>query len=141
MISFSNQTEDFRLPNPNETKEWLNRSIQAEGKITGDLNFIFCNDSYLSQINTKYLKHSSLTDIITFSNSNNQKIISGDVFISIERVRDNAQSLNSSFEAELSRVIVHGVLHLIGYDDHTITEKQQMRSKEDYYLHLQAEKK
>jgi rRNA maturation RNase YbeY len=137
MISFSNQTKDFQISKPVEKKEWLKKSIQAEGKITGEINYIFCSDAYLSEINLKYLEHNTLTDIITFSNSNNPSIISGDIFISVERVHDNAQSLNTDFEKELSRVLIHGVLHLMGYDDHTAGEKQQMRAKEDYYLLLQ----
>ena len=138
MINFSVQTKGFRLSNPKKIKDWLNTSIQAEGKTTGDINYIFCDDVYLSEINFKYLKHDTLTDIITFSNSNHPSIISGDIYISVERVIDNAKSLNLAFEKELSRVIIHGILHLIGYNDHTPEEKQQMRSKEDYYLHLQS---
>lgn len=138
MINFSVQAEGFRLSNPKKIKDWLNTSIQTEGKTTGDINYIFCDDVYLSEINSKYLKHNTLTDIITFSNSNQPSIISGDIFMSVERVSDNAQSLSLPFEKELSRVIIHGVLHLIGYNDHTAEEKQQMRAKEDYYLHLQS---
>ena len=137
MISFSIQAKDFQINNTAEKKEWLKKSIRAEGKITGEINYIFCNDAFLSEINLKYLKHNTLTDIITFSNSNNPSIISGDIYISVERVQDNARTLKSDFEKELSRVIIHGVLHLIGYDDHTSSEKQQMRAKEDYYLLLQ----
>ena len=140
MIVFSVQTAGFRLSNPNKTKEWLNNSIRAEGKNTGDINYIFCDDDYLSKINSKYLNHDTLTDIITFSNSNHPSIISGDIFISVERVNDNSLTLNLPFEKEISRVLIHGILHLIGYNDHTAVEKQQMRTKEDYYLHLQPDK-
>jgi rRNA maturation RNase YbeY len=138
MISFSVQNEGFRLSNPNGIKEWLKKSIQTEGKITGEINYIFCDDEYLSVINSKYLNHDTLTDIITFSNSNNPQIISGDIFISIERVRYNSRSLHKPFWEEMSRVLIHGILHLIGYNDHTADEKRQMRAKEDYYLHLQS---
>ena len=138
MINFSVQTEGFRLSNPKKTKDWVNTSIQAEGKTTGEINYIFCDDDYLSEINLTYLNHNTLTDIITFSNSNHPSIISGDIYISVERIKDNAQMLNLPFEKELSRVIIHGILHLIGYDDHTAEEKKQMRAKEDYYLHLQS---
>ncbi len=138
MISFSFLKEGFQLSNPVEIKEWLKKSIQSEGKITGEINYIFCDDNYLSAINSKYLKHDTLTDIITFSNSSNPSIISGDIYISVERVSDNAGSMNLSFEEEISRVIIHGILHLLGYDDHTVDEKLQMRAKEDYYLHLQS---
>ncbi|RLD45558.1 MAG: rRNA maturation RNase YbeY [Bacteroidetes bacterium] len=137
MISFSVLKADFQLSNPGEKKEWLKNTILAEKKITGEIHFIFCDDKYLAQVNLKYLSHDTLTDIITFSNSENPIIISGDIFISVDRVFDNARTLNNEFEAELSRVIVHGVLHLLGYNDHTPDEKLQMRAKEDYYLHLQ----
>ena len=138
MISFSVQNEGFHLSNPNGIKEWLKNTIQAEGKITGEINYIFCGDDYLSEINSKFLKHDTLTDIITFSNSNNPSIISGDIYISVERVRYNSRSLHKPFWEEISRVLIHGILHLIGYNDHTADEKQQMRVKEDYYLHLQS---
>jgi rRNA maturation RNase YbeY len=137
MISFSVRDEHFEVSNPIEKKEWLKNAIQAENKITGEIHYLFCNDAYLLEINSKYLKHNTLTDIITFPNTNNPSVISGDIFISIERVRDNAISLNTDFEEELSRVLIHGILHLIGYDDRTSDEKHQMRAKEDYYLHLQ----
>ena len=137
MISFSVRDEHFEVSNPIEKKEWLKNAIQAENKITGEIHYLFCNDAYLLEINSKYLKHNTLTDIITFPNTNYPSVISGDIFISIERVRDNAISLNTDFEEELSRVLIHGILHLIGYDDRTSDEKHQMRAKEDYYLHLQ----
>jgi rRNA maturation RNase YbeY len=137
MISFSYQTEDFYLSDPGRLKKWLKQSIQAEGKLTGEIHFVLCSDSYLYKINNKYLKHNTLTDIITFPNSANPSIISGDIFISIERVRENASTLHITIEDELSRVLIHGILHLIGYNDHSKAEKLQMRAKEDYYLHLQ----
>lgn len=137
MISFSFLSESFQLSNPVAIKEWLKKSIQSEGKTTGEINYIFCDDNYLSKINSKYLKHDTLTDIITFSNSSNPSIISGDIYISVERVSDNAISMNLSFEDEVSRVLIHGILHLLGYEDLTADQKLQMRAKEDYYLHLQ----
>jgi len=138
MISFSDITKDFRLSNPNKIKEWLDKSIRSEDKISGDIHFIFCTDEYLLKINAKYLNHDTLTDIITFSNSNHPSIISGDIYISVERVNDNALSLGLPFANEISRILIHGILHLIGYNDHTAEEKLQMRAKEDYYLHLQS---
>ena len=137
MISFSNLEAGFQLSNPIGTKEWLKNTILAEGKITGEIHFVFCDDNYLLGINSEFLKHNTLTDIITFSNSENPTTISGDIFISIERVTDNATTLNNTFDEELSRVLVHGILHLVGYNDHTPDEKRNMRAKEDYYLHLQ----
>ena len=136
MISFNVLEADLQLNNPKGKREWLKRTIVAEGKIVGEIQYILCNDKYLLAVNSKYLAHETLTDIITFSNSENPKIISGDIFISVERVKDNARALGHEFEEELFRVLVHGVLHLLGYNDHTPDEKQQMRAKEDYYLHL-----
>ena len=137
MISFNVLKDGFQLSNLNGRKEWLKSTIHSEGKSTGDVQYIFCGDDYMTEVNEKYLNHDTLTDIITFSDSNNPLVISGDIFISVERVRENAHILNNDFEEELSRVLVHGVLHLLGYDDHTPDEKLKMRAKEDYYLHLQ----
>ena len=136
MISFNVQKKGFSLINPVQKKEWLKKSIQTEGKVAGEINYIFCDDDYLAKINYKYLKHNTLTDIITFPYSNSSSVISGDVFISIDRVNENAVGLNIKFETELARVLIHGVLHLVGYNDHSNEEKRQMRSKEDYYLNL-----
>lgn len=105
----------------------------AEKKNFGTLNYIFCNDAHLLQINREYLKHDTYTDIITFDYSE-KKIISGDIFISIERVTENAEKFKQPFEIELQRVMVHGILHLIGYNDKSSQEKETMRAKEDFYL-------
>ena len=118
-------------------KNWLKTVISLEGKKTGDIQYIFCDDNHLHKINKAYLNHDTLTDIITFATTNNENIISGEIYISIDRVYENANDQSVLFSDELSRVIVHGVLHLIGYDDHSISEKKLMREKEDYYLHLQ----
>ncbi len=139
MISFNVQKKGFSLINSIQKKEWLKKSIQIEGKVTGEINFVFCDDDYLVKINYKYLKHNTLTDIITFPNSNSSSVISGDIYISIDRVNENAIGLNIKFETELARVLIHGVLHLVGYNDHSNEEKRQMRSKEDYYLNLQLD--
>ena len=138
MISFNVLKDGFQLSNRDGRKEWLKNTICSEGKITGDIQFIFCGDDYLMEVNKKYLNRNTLTDIIAFSNSNNPSIISGDIFISVERVHENAHTWPSDFEEELSRMLVHGILHLLGYNDHTPDEKRQMRAKEDYYLHLQS---
>ena len=106
-------------------------------QVVKDLNFIFCDDEFLFEINNTYLRRDSLTDIITFDYSNKNNI-SGDIFISIDRVKANALSFNESFEDELKRVIIHGVLHLLGYKDKSKKEKKIMREKEDFYLSLQT---
>lgn len=139
MICFNVQKNGFSFINSNRKKEWLKKSIQIEGKVTGEINIVFCDDVYLSKINYKYLKHNTLTDIITFPNSNSSSIISGDIYISIDRVNENAIGLDIDFENELARVLIHGILHLVGYNDHSNEEKKQMRSKEDYYLDLQPD--
>jgi len=107
--------------------------IQNENKTKGDLSFIFCSDDYLLDINKKYLNHDFYTDVITFDYSENN-ILSGDVFISIDRVKENAGTFNVPFEEELQRVMIHGVLHLAGYKDKTDKEKKQMTDKENFYL-------
>jgi len=138
MISFTNLLKN-NIDSINITlhKNWLKTVISSEGKKAGDIQYIFCNDNYLHKINKAYLNHDTLTDIITFATTNNENIISGEIYISIDRVIENANIQSVLFIDELSRVIVHGVLHLIGYDDHSISDKKLMREKEDYYLHLQ----
>lgn len=108
--------------------------IETENQKVGQVDIIFCSDEYLLEMNTKYLNHNYLTDIITFGFNEDPKKISGDLFISIERVEENAQAYNTTFDEELRRVIVHGVLHLIGYDDKEKSDKQKMTDKEDFYL-------
>ena len=108
---------------------------ESEIKRVGDISIIFCSDNYILDVNVKYLQHDYFTDIITFDYCEGQKL-SGDLFISIDSVRENARYYGSEFEDELNRVIVHGLLHLIGYDDHTEEDQKIMRSKEDYYLEL-----
>ena len=108
--------------------------LSAENKLLENLNYIFCSDSYLHKINLKYLNHDELTDIITFDNAETDGIIEGDIFISIDRIRENSLDFNKSFENELYRVIIHGVLHLAGYSDKNKIEKIEMRKLEDKYL-------
>ena len=129
----------FTFQKKTSTTKWLEEVIKREGGILaeeGDLNYIFCTDDYLYQMNVEYLQHDTLTDVITFDNSEDtaDKIIEGDIFISLDRVRDNAQSLNNEEEVELNRVIVHGLLHLLGYGDKTPADERLMRQKEDFYL-------
>lgn len=112
---------------------WLEDIILTEGKKPGEINYIFCDDEYLLQVNREYLKHDYYTDVITFDYVKG-KTISGDIFVSLPRIFDNAQTLSKDFESEFFRVLAHGLLHLCGYKDKTEEEIAEMRSKEDYYL-------
>ena len=134
MIEFNYQT-DFQLEHKSNVTNWLSDVIALENYSLDHVSYVFCDDNYLFDINVKYLKHNTLTDIITF-NYNLDKTISSDIYISIDRVRENANTFKASFQNELHRVMVHGILHLCGYNDETETEKSQMRKKEDYYLSL-----
>jgi probable rRNA maturation factor len=138
-VDFFNQDISFKLTKPRKTKLWIQEVIYREKKELAHLNYIFCSDQYLFSINQQYLKHSSLTDIITFDYSENKKSVEGDIFVSVERVKANAQELKTDFDDELHRVLIHGVLHLIGYADKTKTEKSLMRKKEDAYLSLRKD--
>lgn len=111
----------------------LENIIFSEGKKPGEINYIFCDDEYLLQVNREYLKHDYYTDVITFDYVKG-KTISGDIFVSLPRIFDNAQTLSKDFESEFFRVLAHGLLHLCGYKDKTEEEIAEMRSKEDYYL-------
>ncbi|MFN3377968.1 MAG: rRNA maturation RNase YbeY [Runella zeae] len=134
MIQFFNEDIDFKVPQSRITKKWLLNIIEAEGFHLNQLNYIFCSDEYLLKINQEYLEHDFYTDIITFDNSEEDNHIEGDIFISIDRVRENASTLQKKFEEELRRVLAHGVLHLVGYDDLEDEQELQMRAKEDHYL-------
>lgn len=118
-------------------RKWLAKIILHESYKEGDLSFIFCSDDYLLDINVKYLKHNYLTDVISFDYSIG-KLISGDIFISIDRVKENAESYSNSYTEELHRVMAHGLLHFCGYNDKTSEDQELMREKEDYYLSLRA---
>jgi len=133
MISFSNIEIKFVLQSKLEIRTWVKTVLEKEGKQVGDITYIFCSDEYLSLINKKYLNHSTYTDIITFDYSEEGKV-SGDIMVSIERVRDNAKKYKIAFETELGRVMAHGLLHLAGYKDKTKGEKEIMTTKEDSYL-------
>lgn len=134
-IFFHTEEIIFKLANQPQIESWIQQSILLENKEIGDLNFIFCSDNYLLKLNQQYLSHNTFTDIITF-NYVDKSIISGDVFISVERVTENASQSSIDFQKELSRVIIHGILHLIGYNDKTNEEAQEIRAKEDFYLTL-----
>lgn len=118
---------------------WLTAVVQQEGCILQNINYIFCTDDYLLKINQEYLQHNYYTDIITFDNSEEQNHIEGDIFVSIDRVKDNAQEYNIAFEEEFRRVVVHGILHLIGFKDKTDEEQLEMRQKEAEYLNKYQE--
>ncbi|MEN8957410.1 MAG: rRNA maturation RNase YbeY [Flavobacteriales bacterium] len=126
---------DFQFDEIKKTSVWINKIISNYSKISGDLTYIFCSDTYLLQLNISHLNHDTLTDIITFDYTN-AGIISGDIFISIDRIKENASTFGVPFEEELSRVMAHGVLHLIGFKDKTKDEKQEMREAEDHALTL-----
>ena len=134
-IHFFNEDITFRLEGIKEKRAWLIRSIESEGKNAGEINFIFCNDDYLHQMNREYLNHDTLTDVITFDYTEGD-MLSGDIFISIPRVKENAALYSLSFRDELNRVMMHGILHLCGYKDKTAREEKQMRGKEDEKLRL-----
>lgn len=138
MITYFTQDIPFTFKSKRLTSRWLKAVAEAEGKKVGDIAVIFCSDKYLLDINIKYLKHNYYTDIITFDYCEGNRL-SGDLFISVDSVRENANEYGSSFEDELNRVIVHGVLHLMGYDDHTDEDITQMRAKENACLQLRRE--
>ena len=129
MISFNYELE-FTLENETHIADWLSEVIISERKDEGEINYVFCDDDYLLEINQQYLDHDTLTDIISFDYSIGNEL-HGDIFISIERVRENATDFNVSFEEELKRVLVHGILHYCGYKDKTAEDEKTMRLKED----------
>ena len=129
MISFNYET-DFELENEAQYEDWISRIIESEGFDEGEINYIFCDDDYLHKINVEYLDHDTLTDIISFDYTVGN-LIQGDIFVSVERVKDNANDFNVSFEEELKRVLSHGVLHYCGYKDKSPKDEALMRSKEE----------
>ena len=134
MISFNYET-DFELENEAQYEDWISRIIESEGFDEGEINYIFCDDDYLHKINVEYLDHDTLTDIISFDYTVGN-LIQGDIFISIERVRDNANDFNVSFDEELKRVLSHGVLHYCGYKDKSPKDEALMRSKEEEKMQM-----
>jgi rRNA maturation RNase YbeY len=129
MISFNYETS-FKLARKSDYSKWLSLVIRSEGKKEGNINYIFCDDDFLVEINQQYLNHNTLTDIISFDYSVGNEL-HGDIFISVQRVRDNASEFEVSFEEELKRVMVHGVLHYCGYKDKSAKDEKEMRLKED----------
>lgn len=136
MINFHTEGIKFSLKNKTLLKRWIISVITKKKQKTGDINFIFCSDEQLLVINKQYLNHDTYTDIITFdySNENLKQAISGDIFISVERVKENAEKFSKTFENELARVIIHGTLHLLGYTDKTKNAKAEMTKQEDACL-------
>ena len=134
MINFNYET-DFKLEREEAYQEWLSAVILSENKKEGEINYIFCDDEYLLKINVEYLNHDTLTDIISFDYSVGNEL-HGDIYISVERVADNAVDYGVSFDEELKRVLVHGVLHYCGYKDKTDEDSQNMRIREDQKIRL-----
>ena len=132
MISFNYET-DFQLDNEDQRRHWITETIVSENCIEGDINYIFCDDNYLLDLNQEYLDHDTLTDIISFDYSVGKEL-HGDIFISIDRVLENAGKFSVNDADEIDRVMIHGILHYCGYKDKTEDEKRIMRAKEDFYL-------
>ncbi len=135
MITYNSEDTDFIFKGKLKNSKWLKLVAESEVRTLGDIAIIFCSDPYLLDINRKFLQHDYYTDIITFDYCEGE-VLSGDLFISVDSVRDNSVEFGTEFKDELNRVIVHGLLHLIGYDDHTEEDIKMMRSKENYYLSL-----
>lgn len=134
-IQFFSEDIDFTLKEKQKVREWIGATIKAEGfKRVGELSFVLCSDAYLLEINKQYLDHDTFTDIVTFDSSEDEDVIAGDIFISVERTMENAKKFNVSERDELHRVIIHGVLHLCGYYDKKKEDKTLMTEKEDHYL-------
>ena len=133
-IHFFTEKTPFAIPGKRILRRWLENAIRQENWEPGAINFIICNDEFLFKMNKKYLKHKMLTDILTFPMAEDGKTVSADIYISIERVRDNSKLYKQQVKKELARVMIHGILHLIGYDDHEEEGKKKMREKEDLYL-------
>jgi probable rRNA maturation factor len=137
MISINSLLPDFELQQPKSYTNWLGAVIESENKVEGEISYIFCDDEFLLGINQSFLNHDTFTDIITFPTSRSDVVVSGEIYISIPRVEENAVKNQCVFSQEISRVLVHGVLHLLGYKDGTSPDNLEMRALEDFYLNLQ----
>ena len=137
MVRYFQEDIRFELKQKMRNNCWLKMVAGSEMRRLGSVNIIFCSDNYILDVNMKYLQHDYFTDIITFDYCE-KDVLSGDLFISIDSVRENARTYETTFENELDRVMVHGLLHLIGYDDHTPEQTAEMRRKENYYLEMKA---
>ena len=134
MVSFNYELL-FQLENEDNFSEWIKKVIQSEGKQLGEVNYVFCDDDYLLDINKQYLDHDYYTDIISFDYTEGN-VISGDIFISVDRIKENADEFNVTFDNELKRVIIHGILHYCGYKDKSDSEEQLMRLKEEQKIEM-----
>lgn len=132
-IHYFSETAKFRFNRKRVTTNWFKKVINSYKKEIGDISIVFCSDEQLLEINKQYLKHSYFTDVITF-NYNSNDVISGDIYISIDRISENARNFNESFDKELNRVMIHGILHLLGFNDKKSSEKEKMRELEDLHL-------
>ena len=137
-INFFTEDTSYQLKNKLPLKRWVKDTIAAEGFRLDELNYIFCSDAYLLQINQQYLNHDTYTDIVTFDNSEKQGFITGDIFISVERTQENASKFKVDANTELHRVIIHGALHLLGYKDKKPADKKLMTEKENQYLAIKS---
>jgi probable rRNA maturation factor len=133
-IRFFSEEIDFTFRNKIKTRTWLTNVIRDENYSRIKINYIFCSDEYLSHLNNKYLHHNTFTDILTFPDITNPKKIAGDIYISVERIKENSEKFRQPFDKELARVMIHGILHLLGYTDKTAGDREVMTRKEDYYL-------
>ncbi len=135
MIRFFSEDVDFQLEGKLKKRNWIEKVLENSGLKSGDINYIFCSDAYLLEINKQFLDHDYFTDIITFPVDDDRKgRISSDMYLSIERIEDNAKNLGLSFDNELLRVMIHGILHLLGYEDKSIPGEQDMRNQEDRWM-------
>jgi rRNA maturation RNase YbeY len=135
-IYFFREEVSYNLKNKQKTRDWITKAADSEGFTIGTINYIFTNDHILVQLNKEYLRHYTLTDIITFDLSDQDKEITGDIYISVDRARENAKEYKVTLGNELNRLMIHGILHLMGYKDKTREEKALMRAKEEFYLSL-----
>ena len=136
MIRFSTLDVDMPLIDPQRVKAWIGEVVEKYGKTIGELYYYFCSDEKLLEINRERLGHDFYTDIVTFPLTDCEAVLSSEFCISVDRIRENAETFGRSYESELHRVIIHGVLHLIGFDDHTDAEEKEMREKEEEALEL-----
>jgi probable rRNA maturation factor len=137
-IHFFAEDTDYKLKNKLQLKRWIKETIAAEGYRLDELNYILCSDAYLLEINQQYLDHDTYTDIVTFDNSEKTGTITGDIFISVDRTRENAQTFKVDADTELHRVMIHGALHLLGYLDKKPADKKLMTAKENEYLAIKS---
>jgi len=141
VTNFFSENKNFKISNKKEIRALLKKICKKENKKISFINYVFCSDNRLLEINKKYLNHTSLTDVVTFDFSTNKKNIEGDVYISIDRIKENAKKYKETFKKELLRIIIHGLLHLIGFLDKTKEEKNTMTLKENEYLSLYSKLK